>query len=912
MPAEPAPAAAPPAATASPEDVANSLRLLPYGDQILRLFGRAAVEASGGEPMHEPAEPAPAPAPDDPAASAPAAAEPAGAPESPREQPPAAGAETAVAAGDALATMISAAQPAKPARAEPTAAAAGRAAQPGSNEFAGSSVIKDMAKDKQGTATYQGRAGWDVGSAHRVKATGGEASAAIYAVSRVEGTYDNVQTYDSGVLTFGILQWTVHAGSLQGFLGYLKNEAGPAGAAAFQDHLGSHEIDIRRAGQHYELYYQGKLHTGPADFDQLIRRDLATAGQWVGWFHALGTDPRAQKAQFDYARAQYHRVQDKQLGTKAVNDALHKCKTTFKAENPGDYGSIGGWTSASPKAALLYFSMNANNPAYANASVLKAIDAFYAEHGKDRDKWPTTWPDRFADLLEAKCRETLPTWGGANGRVSKTLKYWDDAHREGGASAAPVATSAPSATAAAHAPATHAAKPPAAVAHAAPAHDAASAPSSSSVMDYATGLADKVASRAIAAEDAALQAVHSLRSMFGAHGGPAAAPSAAHHPTTPAAAHPAVHAVEHAADHAKPAPSDAPRADHPTSGYDRDKRGVDSYGNSTVRKDSRAANAIEAHRRVFENSFTATHDAAIYNGPTEKQALPHKLPGGTRLHVGDVVNKRVQILTGTISAADHVWIDFSSLGGHGADVGFGNERADSADKQRADAIRGGLPPGRSPGAGKFQWGFGSGFLPALDGVALDGSLMGKVHALMEWAIYNDMVLGDIRIGSGMRSPRDAHQLCVRYEIARNKMKNVSMEDVQNLPDGRDHDGHQWYQPGWTQAQVIANAEAMYGKGDKGAVAAAGYDFGDPRRAPLPINSKPGVSRHCSGHAVDVDIPWRSVQDPLQKDLWGWEQIYHQFGLTRPLHRDLGGEKSKQESWHIEETGKCLEPQPDHE
>jgi hypothetical protein len=41
------------------------------------------------------------------------------------------------------------------------------------------------------------------------------------------------------------------------------------------------------------------------------------------------------------------------------------------------------------------------------------------------------------------------------------------------------------------------------------------------------------------------------------------------------------------------------------------------------------------------------------------------------------------------------------------------------------------------------------------------------------------------------------------------------------------------------------------------------------------------------------------------DLWAWEHIYHQFGLTRPLHRDRGGKPKMQESWHIEETGKEL-------
>jgi hypothetical protein len=160
----------------------------------------------------------------------------------------------------------------------------------------------------------------------------------------------------------------------------------------------------------------------------------------------------------------------------------------------------------------------------------------------------------------------------------------------------------------------------------------------------------------------------------------------------------------------------------------------------------------------------------------------------------------------------------------------------------------------------------------------------------------------------MRSPSAAHKLCVRYEIANmDTNKKVTLDALKALPGGRDQDGNKWYEAGWTEEQAIQNAKDMIKKaGASGKVAAAGYNFGDARRAPLPINGRPGVSNHCSGNAVDVDIPWRSPTDPNKVDLWAWEHIYHQFGLTRPLHRDRGGKASMQESWHIEETGKELE------
>src|SRR5204863_2171878 len=84
------------------------------------------------------------------------------------------------------------------------------------DSFAGTDNLKGPGKDrwtsygKGDNKTY----GWDLGGTHGVKHSGGDVSAAIYAVSNVEGRYDSVRTYDAGILSFGIMQWTLHAGSL--------------------------------------------------------------------------------------------------------------------------------------------------------------------------------------------------------------------------------------------------------------------------------------------------------------------------------------------------------------------------------------------------------------------------------------------------------------------------------------------------------------------------------------------------------------------------------------------------------------------------------------------------------------------------------------------------------------------------
>lgn len=1003
-------AASSPAAEVGPPAAAR-----PADGAILRMFGPVAPPAPASDvgpaaagadaALHEAAvrdatpsaAPAAAPPVDHPVAGdRPAAPAAAPAPAGPDDAAAMVGGTSAAAgAGNAVAAMVDAADHATAAAPAPAAApssspapsgpggpataapppASPPPAKPTEGAFLGSTAGKDKDRWTRYADPKRGEThGWDVGGAHQVKHSGGLASAAVYAVSHVEGSYDNVQTYDSAVLTFGIMQWTVHAGSLQRFLGYLKDDAGPAGRAAFDQHLGKNGIDVRKQGARYQLYFQGQLHKGAEDFDRLIRADKQTARRWVDWFHALGLDPRAQQAQFEFAKRQFERVQRTELTDDIVDGSLDRCAKTFHAENRGRYGKASDWTSASPKAAVLYFSMTDNNPAYGNAALLKAIDAMYGLHGKDRAAWPKTWPDQFASVLEAKCRETLSNWGdhGSEGRVSKTLRFWNQAERATPSAAPPLPGAVtPSALAPAAAgsltshaapsmkapsrhprPARHAAgvahvghaADPAAPAHAAgvahvgPAADPAALPPAAGMAHvghaadpaapaHAGGLVDRAEHYAAALAHTVADGAHRVTGWLstlwpGAHGpvAPAPAPAGDHAPpAVPAGDHahaaPAGHgerapATPHAAP-APPAPAGLPKADHSHKGYDRDRQGLDSYGNATERSASRATHRVDGHAHVFTNAFTAIRDTVVFDGPTGGKPRGPRLHKDAQVRVADVSSARAQIIGGGFAAADHAWIEFAALGGHGADVGLGNERAGQAgEHERAEAIRAGLPAGRSPGKSRFHWSFGPGFHPALDGVALDGSLMAKVHALMEWAIHNDMVLGNIVIGSGMRSPKDAHFMCVRYEIAKNGMKRVPLANLQKLPGGRDHDGNLWYQPGWTRELVIANAQAMYGKHSKGAVAAAGYDFGDDRRAPLELTSGPGVSRHCSGHAVDVDIPWRSAAHPDTPDLWGWEQIYHQFGLTRPLHKDRGMAPSQQESWHVEETGKQLAVEPE--
>jgi hypothetical protein len=156
-----------------------------------------------------------------------------------------------------------------------------------------------------------------------------------------------------------------------------------------------------------------------------------------------------------------------------------------------------------------------------------------------------------------------------------------------------------------------------------------------------------------------------------------------------------------------------------------------------------------------------------------------------------------------ILASDNLWTAKGNLGHGGADHKLGNEAKDEADKSSADAVRDKLPPGRNPGASPYTWSYGSDFATTLEGVAIKSSLLDKVTRMAEWAIANDMVTGDIELGSGMRSPATAHQWATAYQIQYGG--DVTQKALEALPGGKDMDGNRWWGEGWTMEDAKENA-----------------------------------------------------------------------------------------------------------
>jgi LAS superfamily LD-carboxypeptidase LdcB len=275
--------------------------------------------------------------------------------------------------------------------------------------------------------------GFDVGGTRSVALgkNADAADAAVYATAAVEtsGTYDAIQTYDKGILSFGIMQWTLHQGSLMKFLEYLKTKCGEDGAAAFHEHFDALGLDV-----HGDSMVVGGVTIKPDDagrkaMDKLIRSDKDTTRRWVVAFHEAGKDERVARAQWSYTKKQYTETAGKSL-EKYVGFARKK---GYSAKYVGNYHTPSFWCR-DPEAAALFFSMTTNNPGYSYYGVIKAADAFMDGAGTDPKKWPDNWTKQFLSIYAAMLPTLIGSW---KERVAKTVQHLHLAQEGKGPQAAP-------------------------------------------------------------------------------------------------------------------------------------------------------------------------------------------------------------------------------------------------------------------------------------------------------------------------------------------------------------------------------------------------------------------------------------------------------------------------------------------
>ena len=262
----------------------------------------------------------------------------------------------------------------------------------------------------------------------------------LAAVSAAEGKYDTVNMYDRGILSWGISQWTVHAGSLQKMLYFVKKRLGELGKSGLWNKLFP-GLDVRKVGTKPVLFYKGT----PLNSKTALRRVLRgspTRGQynwstityWARIFGKAGRHPLMQQLQREYARKQVRDELRKNLGnllyrmktkhcSKKNKSSLWKkgiCPSLKKAPDyyKRTYGRICDYVGGDLKASVLFMGMKVQNPSMAYLHLMKTIDRLGRMYNtKDISRWPSNWQSTFTSTLERViCSSRFAYWGDAKAK----------------------------------------------------------------------------------------------------------------------------------------------------------------------------------------------------------------------------------------------------------------------------------------------------------------------------------------------------------------------------------------------------------------------------------------------------------------------------------------------------------------
>jgi hypothetical protein len=240
----------------------------------------------------------------------------------------------------------------------------------------------------------------------------------LASTAAAEGGHDTVNMWDKGILSWGIMQWTLHAGSLQRMLAWAKSHlASSQGGAAHWSRLFP-SLDIETSGPGPRVIVNGTpigITVSNAPLKRAFwgtannRADQAVACPWLRMFAAAGRDPLMQRIQTLYARLEVDRV-------------LSIRKAAFGNRRIGDFvGRV-------PRAVALVFGMWTQNPKNTYIHLARVIAEMKRQHGSDDPaRWPQGWESAFARTLERVLRaSTFAYWGDAKSararRTSRTQK----------------------------------------------------------------------------------------------------------------------------------------------------------------------------------------------------------------------------------------------------------------------------------------------------------------------------------------------------------------------------------------------------------------------------------------------------------------------------------------------------------
>jgi len=259
---------------------------------------------------------------------------------------------------------------------------------------------------------------------------------AVAAEIETGGAFDKVQMYDRGILSWGIKQWTLHAGSLQGLLAFIKTRIDSGLWSKLFPGLDMSGETLVFNGTPYATP-KGDSDAANLALRRILRGtesqtdfDATIMDRWIGIFGTAGLDPTIQKLQLEYAITALKRNLNLQLGRVLAQRNL------IKGSQAGNYGRVGDYIESSPLALALFNTMETQNPKYTYEYLKRVINRFAQRNGTyNTTRWPADWREKFADELRNDFAESgVGCWGrqalkkaickNRESRTSKALKAY--------------------------------------------------------------------------------------------------------------------------------------------------------------------------------------------------------------------------------------------------------------------------------------------------------------------------------------------------------------------------------------------------------------------------------------------------------------------------------------------------------
>jgi hypothetical protein len=231
---------------------------------------------------------------------------------------------------------------------------------------------------------------------------------AVIVASISEGTYDSVQTYDRGIVSWGIRQWTFHAGSLQACLKFIQDRLDADGLNPIWNKFFPNlkivsETELNYNGKSYKvLSGSGVLQT---ELMQLFRGtiskteyDTAIMESWMTKFVVASREPIIQRLQLEFA-AQNVKDSLNQLVRKPKDLApIETCDSPpMRLEALPGAKKLSWYIGHNKRAISMFNAMYTQNPRQAKGTAGRAVEVIRKTHGLE-----TTWN---LDIKNEVCRE---------------------------------------------------------------------------------------------------------------------------------------------------------------------------------------------------------------------------------------------------------------------------------------------------------------------------------------------------------------------------------------------------------------------------------------------------------------------------------------------------------------------------